>query len=198
MAQRTFERGLPTGHVIEKMLLDHGMNDAMATAVALAGAIGEAADMALSDIEYGDCYLCSIFCLAARLRETANAAADALTEMADRFSRDVDYLIYAKEDEIADLRESGWDRFMRYHDHEDAILPQAYLHLLSQVVRQRRMGSDTPYADLDPMILSDPITLAALEIAWESKGRVLVGHWDRLVERVQELADENDVKFWRE
>lgn len=180
MAQRTFERGLPAQHVIDTMLIELGMNDAMATAMALAAALGDVGDLALSDIEYGDCYLCSVFCLAAGLRGTPSAAADALTEMVQRFSRDVDYLVYADQDEIDDLTESGWDRFMHYHDHEDAILPQAYLHLLSQVVRQRRRGSDTPYADLDPMIMSDPIMLAALEMAWESKGRVLIGHWVQL------------------
>lgn len=198
MARRTFERGLPANHVIEGMLVDYGMNDAMATAMALASALRDAGGVGLSDIEYGDCYLCSVFCLVAGLRETPNAAADAMTEMLHRFGRDVDYLVYTEKDEIDDLTESGWERFTYYHEHEDAILPGAYLHLLSQVVRQRRMGSNTPYADLDPMIMSDPITLAALEMAWESKGRVLVGHWERLVERVRELADESDVKFWAE
>lgn len=144
----------------------------MLASVALALAVEDAGGLPLSDLEYGDCYLCAVFCLASDLRGTPDAATNALEEWRQRLDEHVDYLVFGAKDSLDDLTESGWERFLRYHDHPDAILPQAYLHLLSQAVRHRRGGSATPYADLDPMVQSEPLVVAALEQAWETKAHV--------------------------
>lgn len=196
MAGRTFERALPVT-IVEQTLLDYGLDDAMMGALVFAKAVEEASGALLTDIEYADCYLCSVFCLSQGLRDTPQAATDALTEWVARVTRDIDYLVFADKEQLDDLSESGWDRFVRYHDHPDAILPGAYLHLLSQVIRQRRRGSYTPYADLDPMIMSDPIVLGALEVAWEGKVRVFSRHWRSLVDRIRDAADEHEEEFWQ-
>ncbi|NKL22546.1 hypothetical protein [Rhizobium leguminosarum] len=197
LALRTFERASPIT-VVERTLLNYGLDDAMMGALALANAVQDSSDGGLTDIEYADCYLCSVFCIALELRKTPQAASDALAEWAARFTKDTDYLVFADMEQLVDLLESGWDRFISYHDHPDAILPRAYLHLLSQVIRQRRRGSYTPYSDLDPMISSDPLVLVALEVAWEGKVRVFSRHWYSLVERIRDAADEHEEEFWQE
>ena len=197
LANMTFERGGNT-NFIEKSLISEGISAAMISALTLAYAIEEATGHVLSDVEYGDCYLCAIFCMASVLRDTPEAAISALEKWAERFEQDVDYLLFDDKDALSDLTESGWDRFMRYHDHQDAILPQAYLHLLSQVIRHRRIGHDTPYHDLDPMIMSDPIVFASVEQAWETKAFASLRQWTSTLVKVQMAAEEWDVEFWNE
>ena len=150
----------------ERMLLAHGLEDAMMASLTLALALEDAEGRSLDDVEYGDCYLCAIFCLAAGLRETTEASIGAMEEWGSAFDEHVDYLVFGDKDSLDDLTPAGWERFLHYHDHPDAILPRAYLHLLGKVIRMRGMGSATPYADLDPMVQPNPIVSASLEQAW--------------------------------
>lgn len=196
IAERAFAGARPVT-VVEQTLLDYGLDDAMMGALVFAKAVEDASGIPLTDIEYADCYLCSVFCVALGLRENPQVAIDALTEWGVRVSRDIDYLIFADKEQLDDLTETGWDRFVRCHDHPDAILPRAYLDLLAQVIRHRRRGSFTPYIDLDPMIISEPVILGALEVAWEEKVRVFSEHWHGLIDRIRDTANEYEEEFWQ-
>ncbi|AZO59678.1 hypothetical protein EJ078_10855 [Mesorhizobium sp. M1A.F.Ca.IN.022.06.1.1] len=177
------------------MLFDYARDNAMLGSLAFAVAIRDAASRDLSDLEYGDCYLCAMFCLASEI-SGSNVQPDLIAGLFERFDRDVEFLVFANDSSIADLTSDGAERFGQYREHPDAILPQAYLHLLAQVVRRRRQGHETPYADLDPMVMADPILLASLEQAWEGRASKVVAQWKRVVEQVQIEAEDQDQEFW--
>ncbi|TPN39345.1 hypothetical protein FKO01_04070 [Mesorhizobium sp. B2-3-3] len=192
--RKQFRHGVGSG--AGTTVLTYGREMAMLASLGFAAAISEVTGEETSDLEYGDCYLCALFCMAGPLRTAPEAAVQALTFWGGKFRADLDYLVFAEADAIDDLYVSGWDRFGLYHQHEDAIVPRAYLHLLAQMIRHRRSGHDDPYRNLDPMLGAERLVFASLEEAMDAKVATIINAWVKTAVKVQSIADEHDKEFW--
>lgn len=160
IVRKQFKHGVGSG--AGTPLLAYGREMAMLASLGFATAIAEATGEETSHLEYGDCYLCALFCMAATFRTAPAVAVEALAFWGGKFQADLDYLVFGEADAIDDPYKSGWQKFRFYHEHEDAIVPQAYLHLLAQVIQHRRRGHDEPYSNLDPMLGLEPLVFGWL------------------------------------
>ncbi len=193
-ATKSFPRGLGE-RAVERGLVNYGHATSQMIALACAATIRDVRRKELQDIEYGDCALAASFFMRIPFRDQDEAINEIIDDWIAAFETDMRYLVFASDASLVDLLNEGNERFLYYEGNRNAIMPDAYLHLLAKVLRQRWAGEEEPYSLLDPMLGPDPIVFGALQAAW-SKVEVMMDHWIGTARAVQELAENNDLEVW--
>lgn len=184
------------GKVLTHMLLHFGSDCAMLASLAFSNTLQNLTRQQTTDIEYGDCYLATLFCLTKPLRNAPETAIEALSNWAGRLRTDAGYLIFSDQSQIDDLCEVGWDKFESYRVHKEAILPRAYLYHLAQIIRHRHQGHDMPYKYFDPMISADPVVFSGIEYALTEQVAPVLNVWIETLLQIQSIAEDHEEEFW--
>jgi hypothetical protein len=195
--KKRFERGLGSTHT-ENQLLSYGRDTAIFASLSLAKSIAETSASGLTDAEFGDCYLCAVFCLTQTFREVPNLMMNSLTFWGAEFRKDTDYLLLTEEFEIEDICENGWNQYLRYCQSDNAVLPKAYLNLLSRAISQRRQGDPTPYKRMDPFMPLEAAMLANLEMTYDEQTSQILNNWVKVAAEIQSIAALHEMDFWED
>lgn len=195
-SEKQFRRGLST-RTAERELVELARDTAMVSALGLADAVQEVAGSEISDAEWGDLYLASIFAVLSSVRGEPRITAVALEMLGGMISVDCRYLLFESDETLNDICGSGWDELHKYLVHDEAILPRAFAHCASKAIKMRRLGIATPYSIFDPYIGPDAIVFSTIDVTLSEKISVLIRSWADTVAQVGEIADEFDVEMWK-
>lgn len=192
-AEKSFSQGVGV-RAVERALVDYGYATSQMISMSLAKSIQNVCGEEISDIQYGDCALTAAFIMRIPFIREKNALEEIIEYWIASFCLDIQYLIFSSDVSIKDLVDEGNERFLDYEKNGDSLLPDAYLHLLSQITRQRITGEWEPYKLLDPLG-ADPILFGAFQAAWPESEN-LVNHWISTAIEIQKIAKNNDLEVW--
>lgn len=195
-SEKQFRRGL-SARTAERELMELARDTALVSALGLAKEVHEATGHEISDAEWGDLYIASVFAVLSSVRDRPRIIAAALEMLGSVISVDCRYLLFEPDETLNDICESGWDELHKYLVHDEAILPRAFAHCASKAIKMRRLGIATPYSDFDPYIGPDAIVLSTIDLALSEKNSVLIRAWADTVTQVGDIADELDVEMWK-
>ena len=193
-AKKCFPRGL--GEVAaQRALISHGHAIAQMIAISIAVNMQNVLKREFKDIEYADCALTAQFIMRLPLRNHREAIDEIVVDWITAFETDINYLIFASDEVMIDLIETGNDRYLKYECASEAIMPDAYFFILVKILKQRQDGEYEPYKMLDHAWVPDMNMMGVLQSNWH-KTEIMMNHWIKTVQTIQNLAWDNDLEVW--
>lgn len=182
---------------IENEVFDFGLETAMLISLSFIVSINKILNKEVNNIEQSDCFICALFCLAITLRDSPDISGDALSYWNEKIEIQIEGYFPSNHESLSDLVETGWDKFVDYHINTEAILPTAYLRLLSKIIGQREVGDDCPYECKDITTFVNPLLLADFELSYNNQAVPMINEWINTILQIQDIALEHDQDFWK-